>query len=128
MLADRDLVAAAAEIARKRLLADHVLSRRHGIDHHGRVQSGRRADIDDVHLFIAEEIAEISVRRGNLVLARKFADLVAARRNCSHLDFDPVDAPVGVHMQLGDKAAPDQAYSDFLHDRAPLGHRRWPRR
>jgi hypothetical protein len=119
MPADRDLVAGVPEISRKRLLTDHVLSRLHGIDHHGRVQGRRRADIDDLHRFVAQQVAEIPVGRRNLMLAGKIADMIAARRNRRHFHFDPIDPLVGVHVQLGDKAAPNQAYFDFLHDRAP---------
>src|ERR1700738_3453684 len=53
------------------------------------------------------------------MLAGKIADMIAARRNRRHFHFDPIDPLVGVHVQLGDKAAPNQAYFDLLHDRAP---------
>jgi hypothetical protein len=35
--------------------------------------------------------------------------VIAARRNGGDLDIHPIDPPIGLHMQLGDEAAADQA-------------------
>ena len=119
VLADRLLVAAAPEIAGEGLLADHVFSRSDSLHDHRRVQIGRGADVDDVDVRVGDQVAKSPVGRRDAMFLGKIDDVVAARRNGFHLRREPVDALVGVHVQLGDKPAPDQAHSYFCHRHAP---------
>ena len=67
----------------------------------------------------ASRCAEIAIGRADLVLLGELEDMVAARGNRRHLRVDAIDALIGVHVQFGDEAASDQAYSHFRHRRAP---------
>src|SRR5215469_5730707 len=49
----------------------------------------------------------------------KLIDMIAARYNGGDLDIDAIDALVGIHVQLSDKAAADQANAYFRHRNAP---------
>jgi len=108
-------VAVAPEIAAKWLFADHVLAGLHRLDDHRRVQIGRRADIDDVDIGVGDQLAKTAVCRRNVVAAGELDDLLAPRRDGLDLDIDAIDPPVGVHVQLGHKAAAGQADPDFRH-------------
>ena len=119
MLADRRLIAVAAEIAGERLLADHMLAGTHRRHDHRCVQVRRRADVDDVDAAIGDQLVEAAMARWNPVLARKLHDMIAARRHRRHLDIDAVDAPIGIHVQLGNEAAADQTDPDFRHLQDP---------
>src|SRR5262245_19250494 len=119
VLADRSLVVAAPEISGERLLADDVFSRLHGLDDHRGMQRGWRADIDDVDLRVGEQVLEIAIGSRDLMLLGEIEHVVAARGNRRHLRIEPIDPPIGVHVQLGDKAASDKANSDLRHRRAP---------
>ena len=119
MLADRLLVAAAPEIAGEGLLADHVFSRSDSLHDHARVQIGRGADVDDVDVRVGDQVAKSPVGRRDAMFLGKIDDMVAARRNGFHLRREPVDALVGIHVQLGNKPAPDQAHSYFCHPLLP---------
>jgi hypothetical protein len=46
--------------------------------------------------------------------------MVAARGNRRHLRVKPIDPPIGVHVQLGNKPTSDKANSDFRHRRSPF--------
>ena len=115
MLADRRLVAVAPEIAGERLFADHVLAGLHRIDDHRRVQIGRRADVDDIDIGVGDQVAKAAIRRRDLVAAGKLDDMIASRRDGPDLDIHAVDTPVGMHVQLGHKAAAGQTDPDFRH-------------
>jgi hypothetical protein len=54
-----------------------------------------------------------------VVLPGKIDDLLAARRDGLDFDIDAIDTPIGMHVQLRDKAAADQADPDFRHCRKP---------
>src|SRR5262249_55833290 len=112
--------AAASEISGERLLADDVLSRLHGLEDHRRMQRGGRADIDDVDLLVGQQTLEIAMRCADLMFLGKIEHMVAARGNRRHLRVEPIDPPISVHMQLGNKPASDKAYSDFRHRRIPF--------
>ena len=119
MLADRRLVAVASEIAGERLFADHMLAGLHRPDDHRAVQIGRRADVDDVDFAIGDQVAEAAVRGRNLVPAGKIDDVVTPGCDGPDFDIDAIDAPVGIHVQLGNEAAAGQADPDFRHSRMP---------
>ena len=119
MLADRRLVAVAPEIAGERLFADDMFAGLHRLDDHRAVEVGRRADVDDVDFAIGDQVAEAAVRGRNLVPAGKIDDVVAPGRDGPDFDIDAVDAPVGIHVQLGNEAAAGQADPDFRHSRMP---------
>ena len=115
MLADRRRVALAAEIARERLFADHVLARLHGVHDHRGVQIGRRADVDDVDLAVRDQIGETAMGIGDAVAFGERDDMVAARGHRLHLDIDTIDAPVCIHMQFRHEAAAGQPDPDLFH-------------
>jgi len=115
MLADRQLVAFATEIATERLFADHMLSGLHRIDDHRSVQIGRRTDVDDIDIRVGDQVAKAAIRCRDLVAAGKFDDLLAPRRNGPDLDIDAVNPPVGVHVQLGHETAAGQTDPDLCH-------------
>ncbi len=71
VLADRRLIAVAAEIAGERLFADHMLAGAHRRHDHRRVQIGRRADVDDVDRGVGDQLIEAAVARRDFVLARE---------------------------------------------------------
>ena len=79
-----------------------------------------RADVDDVDLFVGEQMVEIAMGRADLVLLGELEDMVAARGNRRHLRVEPIDPLIGVHVQLGNKPTSDKAYSDFRHRRIPF--------
>ena len=120
VLADRSLVVAAPEVSGERLLADDVFSCLHGLDDHRRMQRGGRADIDDVDLPVGQQTLEIAMRCADLMLLGKIEHMVAARGNRRHLRVKPIDPPIGVHVQLGNKPTSDKANSDFRHRRSPF--------
>src|SRR5262249_45990819 len=82
--------------------ADDVFSRLHGLDDHRGMQRGWRADIDDVDLRVGEQALEIAIGSGDLVLLGEIEHVVAARGNRGHLRIEPIDPPIGVHVQLRD--------------------------
>jgi hypothetical protein len=49
------------------------------------------------------------------MLLRKIEDMLTARRNRGDLRIEPIDPLIGIHVQLGHKAAPHKADSDFCH-------------
>ena len=115
MLADRQLVAFAPEVARERLFADHMLAGLHRLDDHRRVQIGRRADVDDIDIGVGDQVAKAAIRRRDLVAAGKLDDMIASCRNGPDFNIHAVDTPVGMHVQLGHEAAASQADPDFRH-------------
>ena len=115
MFADRLLVAFASEITGERLFANNVFSSLHGIDNHSCMQHRRRADIDEVKIAVSDQIAKISVRRGDLMFLGKIDDLGASCGNCADFHLKTINALICIHMQLGDKAAPDKAHFHFCH-------------
>ena len=119
MLADRRLVAVSPEIAGERLFADDVLAGLHRLDDHRAVQVGRRADVDDIDFAVGDQVAEAAVRGRNPVPAGKIDDVFAPGRDGPDFDIHAVDAPVGIHVQLGNEAAAGQADPDFRHSRMP---------
>src|SRR5262249_33222171 len=78
---------------------------------------------DDVDLRVGEQVLEIAIGSRDLMLLGEIEHVVAARGNRRHLRIEPIDPPIGVHVQLGDKAASDKANSDFRHRRAPSKER-----
>src|SRR5262249_37822561 len=62
---------------------------------------------------------ESGVAGGVLVLVGEIEHVVAARGTRRHLRVEAIDPLIGVHVQLGDKAASDKANSDLRHRRAP---------
>jgi hypothetical protein len=115
MLADRRGIALAAEIARERLFADHMLAARHRLHDHLGMQMGRRADIDDVDVAVGDELGKAAIGGRNPVPMGKFEDVLAARGHRANLDIDAVDTPERIHMQLRDEAAADHPHPDFCH-------------
>ena len=62
------------------------------------------------------------------MLLGEIDNMIATGGNRRHLGVEPVDPAVGVHVQLGDEAAPDETHS-YLGHRArslPEDHR-WER-
>jgi hypothetical protein len=118
--ADRRLVVGTAEVTGERLLADDVLSRLHGLDDHLGVCRRRRADVDDVDVFVGEQRAVIAMGRGDAMLLGELDDVVAARAGRRHLRVDAVHPRIGIHVQFGDEAAPDQTHPHLRHRRAPV--------
>jgi hypothetical protein len=118
LLADRRRVVRTAEIAGKRLFADDVLSRAHGVDDHLRVQIRRRANIDHVDCRIGEKRTIVAMRLRDFVLLGESLDLIAPRHDRRDLGGDAIDALIGIHMQFGDEAAADETDSDLGHRRA----------
>src|SRR5258708_2196286 len=53
------------------------------------------------------------------MLLRKIEDRLTARCNRGDLRIEPVDPLIGIHVQLGHKAAPDKSHSDFCHGALP---------
>ncbi len=82
------------------------------------MQSRRRADIDDIDGRIGEQDAIVAMRRADAMLLRERLNVVAARHDGRDLGVDAIDALIGVHMQLGDEAAADQADFYFRHSNA----------
>jgi hypothetical protein len=119
MLADGLLVAGLAEITGKRLLADDVLSGLHRRDDHFGVEGGRSANIDDVDLRIGKEQPVVAMGLRDAMFPGELLDMIAARHNGRDLDIDPIDPLVGIHVQLGEEAAADQANAYFRHRNAP---------
>ena len=117
--ADRRLIAFPPEIAGKRLFADHMLAGLHRIDDHRGVQMGWRADVDHIELAVGDQVTEAAVRRRDLMPARKIDDMVAPCRDRAYFNLYSVDAPVGMHVQLGHEAAARQTDPDFRHSRMP---------
>jgi len=109
MFADRLTIARPAEIAAKRLFADDMLAGLHGADDHLGMQGRWRADIDDVDGTIGEQLPIIAIGLRDAVLYGERRDVIAARDRRGDLGVDAVDALVGIHMQLGDEAAADEA-------------------
>ena len=112
---DRLGVAFPPEIAGERLLADHVFAGFHRLGDHARVQGRRGADVDDVYAWIRKQRLVVARGFGHAVLASEGRDIVAARGHGDHLDLQSIDAPIGVHVQLGHEAASDQPHSHFRH-------------
>src|ERR1700745_1465830 len=79
-----------------------------------------RADIDDVDLLVSQQTLEIAMRSADPMLLGKIEHMVAARGNRRHLRVEPIDPPIGGHVQLGDTPASDNDYSDFRHRRIPF--------
>ena len=73
------------------------------------MQGRRRADIDDIDRLVGDEGAIIAMGRGDAMALGEIDDVIAARANGGYLDIHPIDPPIGLHMQLGDEAAADQA-------------------
>ncbi len=121
MLADRGLVAFAAEISGERLFADDVLAALHGLDDHRSMQVGRRADVDDIDLVVTDNLAVAPISFGDVVAASEIDDMVAARRHGRDLDIDAVNAFVGIHVQLRNEAAAHKSDLDFRHRQVPRG-------
>ena len=108
LFADRRRVVRTAEIAGKRLLADDVFPRPHGVDDHLRVQIRRRANIDHVDCRIGEKRTIVAMRLRDFVLLGEYLDLIAPRHDRGDLSVDAIDALIGMHMQFGDEAAADE--------------------
>jgi hypothetical protein len=45
--------------------------------------------------------------------------MIAPGGNGCDFHIDAIHPPVGVHVQFGDEAAPDETYSHLCHPRAP---------
>jgi hypothetical protein len=125
VLADGALVALAPEIAGERLFADDVLSCLHCLDDHRCVQHRRRTDIDNIDVRIGDKVAKASIRRCNLVLLGKIHNVIAPCGDGLDLGLDTVNAPVGVHMQMCDKPAPDQTDLHRRHCELPFDHQQF---
>src|SRR5262249_62228191 len=84
-----------------------------------RMQGGGGADVEDVVFLTGEQRGEPGLVGADRVFFGKTEPGAAPRGNRRHLRVEPVYPLIGVHMQLGDKAASDKAHSDFRHRRAP---------
>src|SRR5262245_24846173 len=96
-----------------------MLSCPHWLDDHRCVQHRRRTDIDNIDVRIGDQVAKASIRRCNLVLLGKIHNLIAPCGDGLDLGLDTVNAPVGVHMQVCDKPAPDQTDLHRRHVSSP---------
>jgi hypothetical protein len=73
------------------------------------------ADIDDVKIGVGDQLAEVSVGLGDVMLFGKIDDVGSACSDCADLRLNPINAFIRIHMQVGDEPASYETYSHFWH-------------